>query len=355
MHSRSSSPTSVLPRESRDRPLSDDAEIEALEKALGVKDNGSLPKSFTEDGLDILLDGLGDARADESGLASKRKRTEGDEWLEKKRRKAQISKAKDRFQEDERTLSADDGSLGESSSDVNYSISNDSEAPDSIDLSYEHSLSSELPTRKIRENPYTAPVGLLSTKEPQKYLPPSLRNIDPTNPEALSRLRRQIQGLLNRISEANMISILGEVEKLYRDNPRQHVSATLLDLLMALVCNTASLQDTFLILHAGFIAAMYKILGMDFGAQAIQRIYEEFVARYPSEIEEANPSKIPNNLISLLTELYNYQVIDSTLIYDFIRIFLENFTENSAELVMKIMRSKFSAPIITRIFCSCCF
>lgn len=343
----------MLPRTSSHRPHSDDAEIEALEKALGIKNNEDLPKSFTEDGLDTLLDGLGDTGADNSELGSKPKRTEGQEWLEKKRRKAQISNIKDLPKENKRNLCTDESSLGGNSSDVNYSNSSDDEATDLIDLSYEHSPSSDPPTRKTRENPYVAPIGPLSTKEPGKYLPPSIRNQDSSNQEDLSYLRRQIQGLLNRISEANFISMLGEAEKLYRNNPRQHVSATLLDLLIGLICNKASLQDTFIILHAGFIAALYKILGMDFGAQAIQRIYGEFVARYPSEIEDPNSSKIPNNLIGLLTELYNYQVIDSTLIYDFIHVFLQNFTEISAEFIMKIMRSKSSALFTVRIYYSC--
>ena len=329
--------------------MSEDAEIAALEKALGVKTDKLLPKSFTEDGLDTLLDGLGDSQADELAFGSKRKRTESEAWLERKRRNAQTSIIKAQNGHDQRSPRIEDNSTIENIYNMNHSTSSDTKDTDSLGSSSEDSLTPDRPARSHRENPYIAPTAELSTKAYQKYLPPSLRNQTSSKSEDLSSLHRQIQGILNRISEANFISMLGEVERLYRDNPRQHVSTSLLDLLLGLFCDSASLQDTFIILHAGFIAAIYKIIGIDFGAQAIQRIYEEFIARYPSGMNESKVNKTSINLISLLAELYNYRVIDSTLIYDFIRVSLEDLTEESVELVMRIMRSKINTLVVIKI------
>jgi len=331
----------------KDRLAADDEEIAALEKALGVKGKNKLPNVFEEDGLNELLSGLDDTGLSEEASLGKRKRGEGDEWLERKRQKA-LRKLQGTDE-----IAAEDTSSAEVSGreEGNLSDDNPENEEDSMDNDEDEAVPFKEPdeylssphatTQKVRENPYVAPVAPSDGTAPYNNVPPLLRDANGTQSEEISRLRRKIQGLLNRMSEANLVSILGEVEKLYRDNPRQHVSTKLLDLLLGLLCDPTSLQDTFIILHAGFIAAIYKIIGMDFGAQAIQRIHEEFNKFYKSEAGGDSKAKRSMNLTSLLSELYNFQVIGSNLIYDFIHLFLEELTETNAELLLKIMRSKF--------------
>ena len=332
----------------QDRLATDDAEIAALEKALGVRGKKKFPKAFEDDGLDLLLDDLNDAADVEQVDLGKRKRTEGEEWLEKKRRKAQAVSARahnsvgsgnseDESQDDEKWPEYFEDNSG---SYAGQSESEGSEAGWSDPFEDDDEVQpSTKPTQKTRENPYVAPMDPSDATKPEKYIPPSLRNTDAAGSEELLRLRRQIQGLLNRLSEANLISILGDVEKLYREHPRQHVSTTLLDLLMSLLSDPTTLQDTFIILHAGFIAAAYKIVGTDFGAQAIHRIDEEFTQNYQSAPVQVSTGKKLINLMSLLAELYNFQVISSNLIYDFVRIFLQGLSETNTELLLKIIRN----------------
>ena len=328
----------------KDRLGADDAEIAALEKALGLQGRASLPKAFADDGLDTLLDGLGGSHGEDKALAVKRKRAEEDEWLRSKRLKAQGEISPDRTVFDEESSTGDDEeSEGDRSTDNDLAHSEDNDEANTSSYSSEKSLSPKPQNRKARENPFRAPVIVSNDGGLSKYIPPSLRTEDPHFPEDLSPLRRQLQGLLNRLSEANIISILRDVERLYQNNARQHVSTTLLDLLMGLLCDPTSLQDTFIILHAGFVAAVYKIIGTEFGAQIIQRIHKDFFEYYQLEVKINGSSKRTANLISLLAELYNFQVIASNLIYDFIRIFLDDLSETSIELIMKIMRSKSSA------------
>lgn len=332
----------------KEKLLADDAEIAALEKALGLKKSGSLTKAFQDDGLDELLDGLGDSHG-EDVLLAKRKRAEGEEWLEKKRRKAH-NNSSDRVDRKRAFPTTGDDDLdedlsGDSNSEEDLPVSmnsDDSEDNESVGSSFSgQKLGQTVPKPSgARENPYKPPVIYSLAGEPSKYIPPSLRVVEPSIPEDLTPLRRQLQGLLNRLSEANLISILGDVERVYQNNARQHVSTVVLDLLMGLVCDPTSLPDTFIILYGGFIAAVYKIIGTEFGAQVIQRIDEQFAQHYSYEINSVSTSKRCINLMSLLAEMYNFQVIASNLIYDYIRLFLEDLTETSAELVLKIVRSK---------------
>ena len=134
---------------------------------------------------------------------------------------------------------------------------------------------------------------------------------------------------------------MGDIEKIYRDNARQHVTSTLVDLLLTSVCEPTALPDTLIILPAGFIAAVYKIIGTDFGAQVIQRVTELFDEHYTNATVAGNvgsaaatcdSSKETTNLITLVCELYNFQVIGSNLMFDYIRKFLENLSELNAEI-----------------------
>lgn len=162
----------------------------------------------------------------------------------------------------------------------------------------------------------------------------------------MMRLRRQAQGHLNKLSEANLISILGEIEKLYREYPRQNVTSTLINLLFGLIGEPAALQDTFIVLHAGFIAAIYKVIGMDFGAELVQKIVESFDAGGDERGEFQGKQSI--NLISLLSQLYNFHVVGSTLMFDYIRIFAQDITETNTELLLKIIRSMHMSLTVLR-------
>ncbi|KAL8674505.1 MAG: hypothetical protein Q9168_001097 [Polycauliona sp. 1 TL-2023] len=330
-----------------DRLAADDAEIAALEKALGVKDKKKLPSE--EDGLDGLLDGLGEVLGAEV-VTSKRKRDDGEEWLESKRKKARLV---DREVVSRNPSALDDGDgmddtfNGLSDPDIdeeaqhgsNRGVSSGNESTDDAS-SRDHSIpssGSKAANNVVRENPYRAPVT--AELAVPKYKPPSLRVQDLAQMDDLSRLRAKVQGLINRLSEANLISILDNVESLYQYNPRQHLSSTLLDLLLGLLSDTANLQDTFVILHAGFITAVYKMIGPDFGAQVVQRIDEEFRLNFDAGKDDGQIGKKLTNLASLLSSLYTFQVIDSHLIFDYIRMFIEGLSEAKVELLLKILRN----------------
>ena len=325
----------------RDRLAEDDAEIAALEKALGLKGKKKLPKSFEDDGLDILVEGLHDTSANDHSASLKRKRSDEEDWLRTKRLKATGLEQEpapspgsdDSLDHDEAALFDDD--LGETDIDPGDSSNTDNTFEE---LSGEVAPSQSLAS--VRENPYVAPAVVPTTTAPSKYVPPSKRRLEDDSTGETSRLQRQVKGLLNRLSEANLLSIMKEFEGLYRLHPRQDVTSILIDLLMNLLCDPMSLQDTFIILHAGIIAALYRVIGADFGAQAISRIDGQVAELYRSRAQNESNSKKLNNLVNLLAQLYNFKVFGSSLIYDFIRLFIEDLSEVNAELLLKIVRSK---------------
>jgi len=351
-------PPEKLPGHIAAKLAQDDAEIAALEKKLGIKSKKKLPQAFKVDGLDQLLEGLDGYSG--TSLQSSNTDQAARDWLAQKR--SQInhtgsegkgSKEEDLSSEDEHVISEISSAENVFQGDEENGLAEMSEGDTAVDFeedfegfdsgSDKNSFSS--PQTRMKENPYVAP-NSQGNQTSLKYVPPSLRKPF-SDSEVLVRLRRQAQGLINRLTEANLISILGEVEKLYRENARQHVTSTLVDLLLISVCEPTALPDTLIILPAGFITAVYKVIGTDFGAQVIERVVELFDEHYGQASKAGNSghatsalesSKETSNLITLLAELYNFQVVGSNLIFDYIRLFLQTLSELNAELLLRIIR-----------------
>ena len=326
---------SLSSRATKNKLAEDDAEIAALEKKLGIKQRKTLPKSFLEDGLDEVLGELAEQGDDDALLARRKRKAEADEWLAQKRRKAAQQRAEDSGEEDSGEESDEDDSLAglELGSDLGDSDDFDDDGA-ALDLEEE---GEEAPVRR-RENPYVAPVPAAAAA--QKYVPPARRQEGGSDAELVSRIRRQAQGFINRLTESNLIAILGDIEKLYREHPRQHATSVLVDLVLVQICEPTSLPDTLLILHAGFATAVYKVIGSDVGAQLIQQAVERFRGYYAEVPSDASRdvSKQTSNLITFLAQTYNFQLIGCNLIFDYVRFLLDHLSELNAELLLRIVR-----------------
>lgn len=358
-----------------ERLAQDDKEIADLEKKLGLKGRKSLPKSFQEDGLLDLLEGL--PGVDDETSEKRKRKSEADEWLAAKRRKAEEAMKKtkepelDEEEEEDSELDEEDDGLDDllegldsdgEDDDVDQDEDMDDEEDGESDISGEDEDDDgfggfdedededdeepdddeetvQKPPERVRENPYVAPT---TGQTVAKYVPPSKRQEAGSDAELVARIRRQTQGLINRMTESNLLSIIMDFEKLYRDNPRQHLTSNIVDLLLIQVCEPTTLPDTLLVLTAGFATGIFKVIGMDFGAQLIQEVIERFDKHYEEAKEAAKERpdvpKQTSNIITFLSELYNFQLVGPNLLFDFIRVLLGDLSELNAELLLRIVR-----------------
>lgn len=335
----------------------DDAEIAALEKRLGLKGKKKLPKSLGDDGLDDILEGLGD---ESDAGAQKRKRSDYEEYLSSKRRhlgaETVDSDIDDSDAEEESDFDSDENDL-QDDNDIDYEDfteleenevdedvdkdEDDEDMDDPFDQS-DSDQSQDGEPQRVRENPYLPGVSTTAIPTPTvaKYVPPSMRGPPSSDQEILIRLRRQLQNPLNRLSEANFLAILREIENVFNNNPRQYVTSILIDLLMERVCARTSLNDTFMILHAGFISAVYKVIGPHFGAQILERVITEFDKYYEIEKASGDGDKQTSNLIAFLADMYTFQVFGSRLAFDYIRLLLDSkLSDLNTELLLKIIKN----------------
>ncbi|WWD17639.1 hypothetical protein CI109_102080 [Kwoniella shandongensis] len=346
-----------LPEQAVDE--TEEQEIEWLEWML-KKEKGK-GKEEDDDGLDDLLDFANDIGPGGRGLKGKLGEEESDDEDE------DMSDLDDEnddgmdlgSDEEEIDLDEDDSAGEEEVSD------DDMEDDDDGDVGSDEPAS-EGGDKAIPDDEEEKPETTVTPSEPAaptKYVPPHLRAAqleekargNKEKNEERIRLERKAQGLLNKLSEANLESILAEIESLYRDHSRNDVSTALTTLIIQMISNRANLLDSFVVLYATLVGALHRVIGMEFGAHFVHTLimrYHNLVTTPESDTtplqatiyETPDASKESLNLLTLVAELYNAQVIGSKLIYDLIRGFLEDgdeveiMGERQVEGLLKILR-----------------
>ncbi|KAJ7126872.1 hypothetical protein C8R44DRAFT_779779 [Mycena epipterygia] len=304
-------PGSLGPRSQKDKE--EDAYIAYLESKLGY---GNKKKQREDDGLDDLFD-LTSSLLDSRPIATEREDSELDD-------------------ESDSISEEDEGSADEDEWHGIEDVDSDSNEQGQQDEATE------------------------SASKPQAgtaYIPPHLRNRprDEADSELMIKLTRQLKGLLNRMTEQNIASILDSIEEIYRNHRRNDVTSTLTTLIVDGISAHSSLLDSYVVLYAAFVSSLHKIVGVEFAAYFVQRVVSAYEQHYADlkDIKTIPDQTLPetqtgastsgkecSNLIVLFSELYNFQVISCVLVFDIIRGLLDtDLSEFSVELLLKIVRN----------------
>ncbi|EME80944.1 transcription factor HOG pathway [Pseudocercospora fijiensis CIRAD86] len=317
----------------------DDDEIARLEKKLGIKKGR---KKVGDDELDWLVGGGGSSDEDGAATPGKKKRAapEDDDWLKQKRLKASHSATQVQKVDADTELACDEDVEDSASELLPNPFSDDEisegdfegfeEDDEDEDGDEEAEAEAQVPVTKKRENPYVAPVAPSAAK----YVPPSLRKGTTSDEETLKKLRRQMQGNLNRLSETNIISILASIQEIYAKNARQHCTTVLVELFRERVADPSDPGDNALILFAGFATALYRVIGTDFAAQLLESLVHEF----DRSQREAAEGKQMMNILSFLSNLYVLQTIGCEIVFEYVKLLLGDFTEANTVLLLRIVR-----------------
>lgn len=136
------------------------------------------------------------------------------------------------------------------------------------------------------------------------------------------KLSKQMQGLFNRLSTANMYSISNQIIQIFYSNEytRHDIIATILRLLTTSLIRSNCLSPTRLVLeHAALIFVLTNQVGIELGASLVQklctRLDAELNALSSNDIF-AIDNKTADNLVLLLCNLYNFKLFSANLIID---------------------------------------
>ncbi|CAK7897743.1 suppressor of glycerol defect protein 1 [[Candida] anglica] len=321
---------------SRERELmeKDEKEMAYYAKKLGLKNGkkGKLTKQGEDDVIGGLLDGLDFDFSDEEPIYNE----EDDDDI---RNIQEDSGSEEDGYDDE-----EQGDEGEGHDDMDLDEFDEDELRELREMEDLENASEDEDTGdthmvQAKENPFVAPEEVSSGS---KYIPPAMRRQmalaagGETVSEEVLALQRAIKGPLNKLSEANVGSIVNDINSLYSTNPRQVVTENLTKIVMDSVMQQGRLLDTFVCLHACLIVAIHRLQGTEFGAYFIQTLIEKFDSYYQNI---SNSGKELSNIISLLSSVFTFQLISSRLLYDLIKVLINDLNENTAELLLRLIQN----------------
>ena len=336
----------------------DDKLIATLGKKLKV--GKKLPKIFEEDGLDYLLDVCEPLGADEGNDSS------DEEYLamkKAKKRKTDSDNAKVAFATQEDVDSATqedvdsdllddvDFSIDDEESDNEEMLQEDEdelssckdEVVDEVDDGNAMNEDSDEDQVEFDNDEATTKGEPESNKtlQPGKYIPPALRkaNLSQNSEEVQrERLKKQLKGLLNRLSSATLPGITGEIEKCYSKHSRNMTNECLCELILdACVC-VARMPERLICEHMMLVAALHTVVGSEVGSFILQKLSESFDSKHQEANDDYGEGKECDNMLIMFAALYQFKIVDSMLIYDLIKRLAVNFREHDVEMILSLLK-----------------
>lgn len=159
----------------------------------------------------------------------------------------------------------------------------------------------------------------------EKYIPPAQRLqklLSTSTPEStlrLQKLSKQLNGLLNRLSTANMHSICNQIIQMFYSNQftRHELIETLYTLLNNGLISTLNLSPIRLIVeHAALVVILSANIGIELGANLLQKYCMKINENLGDESFFDVTNKSLDNLLLLLCNFYNFKLFSSNLILD---------------------------------------
>ncbi|NXG71336.1 NOM1 protein, partial [Baryphthengus martii] len=171
------------------------------------------------------------------------------------------------------------------------------------------------------------------------YVPPQVRKIQETlddkKREELGRLKKMVNGLINRLSEPNLSSVSGQMEELYMANSRKDMNETLTDILMNACVTAVAMPARLMMEHVLLVSILHHNVGIEVGAHFLEAVVKKFDEFCKSDAE----GKECENLLALIAHLYNFHVVHSLLIFDILKKLISAFTEKEIELILFLLKN----------------
>lgn len=349
----------------------EDKEIKKLEKRLHLnkrKNKRTLPQSFIDDGLDYILGilepgGCGallEDEDDEGGMERLKEISDSEEEEEEdgddghdgdaggeKDLEGVTEKVDEGNEDEDEDGGGDDGIEEEVDEDEGDDDNDDDEVVeeeggDDDEEEDEEEKEEGVPENEQDEEEEEESEKSTNSEQPNtstvgKYVPPQLREAADSKRKAeLERLKRSLKGLTNRLSEANMASISGQVEEMYMSCSRKDMNDTLTDLLLAACVTPTLMPDRLLMEHVLVLSVLHHTVGLEVGAHFLETVVRRFDEMYRQGSEEG---KECDNLLSIVAHLYNFHVVHALLLFDVLKRLLGSFSARDVELVLLLLRN----------------
>ncbi|CAG04309.1 unnamed protein product, partial [Tetraodon nigroviridis] len=116
---------------------------------------------------------------------------------------------------------------------------------------------------------------------------------------------------------------------------RKDMNDTLTEVLLAACVTPALMPDRLLMEHVLLISILHHSVGLEVGANFLETVVRKFDEAYKNQTE----GKETDNLLAIVSHLYNFQVVHSLLIFDILKLLVKGFSEKDVELVLFTLRN----------------
>ncbi|XP_071477720.1 nucleolar MIF4G domain-containing protein 1-like [Diadema antillarum] len=281
----------------------------------------------------------GDDDSDSEGFDDGSDESEEREHRTKKRRTSFPQRVdKKSLESDELSENDSSGGLSDENS-AEFDSNNTDGDDDDDDVDAEEEKKPPLP----KMDPYGNIVGEKPVERTGAYIPPHKRaemmgqSLDAEKQAKLDKLRKQLKGAINRLSESNAQSICNQIEELYLSNSRNDMNETLCALVQDACISPALTPERLAMEHVLLVAVLHSNVGSEVGAHLLQSVAKRFDDLHGDDCDYGNGKEI-DNIVMLIVHLFNFRLVHCTLIYDLIRRLAERFTERDIELLLQILK-----------------
>ncbi|EEC08220.1 sgd1p, putative, partial [Ixodes scapularis] len=332
----------------------EDKLIKQLEKKLFLnkRKNKNMPKSFIDEGLDCILQYS-------TFLKQKRKLEDVKTSSAAKRLKGAPENDESGSEYSEEGLSSDDESStvprakrrqkDTPEDEEDDSKSAEGEDDESCDKSEDETLAgvkkAPAAALKHKDGTWEDIYGRLRDKDgnvvSQKYVPPAKRlqsgQLDSKKKEELARLKKQLKGLLNRLSQSTVQPIGLQIEELYRKHSNNDMNSSLNLALCESIVSPFLSPERLVMEHAMLVAYLHCNVGTEVGeCMGWELVLTRNLGQIRLTVSARDRRFYPVKFKVIDRLLHK---LHSRIVFDLIRKLAEAFTEKDVELILLILRS----------------
>ncbi|KAG5346636.1 NOM1 protein, partial [Acromyrmex charruanus] len=191
----------------------------------------------------------------------------------------------------------------------------------------------------------------------KKYVPPAVRiasNNISSDSEKISRLKKQMKGILNRLAEQNMHTIANQVEEMYMSNSRNCMNVMLSTLMMESIVAPILTPDRLICEHMMLIAILHANVGTEVGAHFLLTIVKKLHHILFTTMEESHcvENKELDNIILIISHLYNFKTVGFQLRKDdpiALKELILNLQQKANNATLENSRVKFMLDVLLAI------
>ncbi|XP_076183118.1 nucleolar MIF4G domain-containing protein 1 [Ptiloglossa arizonensis] len=155
--------------------------------------------------------------------------------------------------------------------------------------------------------------------------------------EKFQILKKQLKGCLNRVAEHNIHIIANQIEEMYMAHSRHNMNHMLSNLVFEALISHVIIPDRLICEHMILVTILHANVGAEIGAHFLEKLVKQFIEMM--EVAQDVENKNLDNVILMISHLYNFKVYKHRLLYQILNKLLIKFAEKEIELILLILKT----------------